>query len=309
MKSSDFLPAAALAAALFAALPALGQQPGVDVARADIRGTYDFDPGKLSLDDQSKRAFTLSVLWDRYDKDPESYREALRGLLGAKGQREILYCDGGMLLIHKSREQEDLDLGLQSIAKCALSDIEHTPYFYTMHALALRGVDTLPLQLRMLSKPKYTTMIVANSTTLGQDYAFLYPLLVQDETKYVPRLAQRATKERDRTAQTTLLLAIWYAATPEAEAALRSIAAKGATKTLRDGATKLLEQTAAFRGWGEQDPTLVKMKEAIKLQGTAGAAELRALRQKRMRTISEDALRDLDIYTVLLYRTIKHGNP
>jgi hypothetical protein len=61
----------------------------------------------------------------------------------------------------------------------------------------------------MLAKPKYQVYIVAHSLTLGQDYAFLYPLLVQEEAKYVPRLFERAKTEKNATAAVTLINAIW----------------------------------------------------------------------------------------------------
>src|SRR5206468_11472555 len=45
---------------------------------------------------------------------------------------------------------------------------EHTPYFYTMHALASRGIDTLNLQFRILAKPKFSAYIVAYALNLGR---------------------------------------------------------------------------------------------------------------------------------------------
>src|SRR6185436_20784281 len=98
--------------------------------------TYDFDPNKMTFSQQAAIAPSLSKLWDRYDSSPELYREALRQSLAAASQSEMLYCDGGMLLLAKSKTPEDRQLGLASIAKCKLSEIQHTPYFYTMHQLA-----------------------------------------------------------------------------------------------------------------------------------------------------------------------------
>jgi hypothetical protein len=205
-------------------------------ALADIQKTYNFEPSKLSFDEQYKRAPALSSLWGRYDKAPDAYRDALRKALTSAGARELLYCDGAMLLLAKSQVPEDLDLGLRSIAKCSLAEIEHTPYFYTMHALAVRGVDILDLQFRMLAKPKYQVYIVPHSLTLGQDDAFIYPLLVQDETKYLSRLVDRAKVEKYLQASTTLTKAIWYAATPQAEKSLRSLASNGPySPAIRDG--------------------------------------------------------------------------
>src|SRR5437870_12115219 len=111
------------------------QKPTAATALRDIQNTYNFDPLKLSFEDQAKRAPRLSALWDRYDKTSDVYRDALRTALKTPGARELLYCDGGMQLLAKSKLPEDLNLGLQSISKCGLAEIEHTPYFYTMQRI------------------------------------------------------------------------------------------------------------------------------------------------------------------------------
>ena len=61
------------------------------------------------------------------------------------------------------------------IRKCTLAEIQHTPYFYTLHSLALRGVDTFDLQLRMLSKPEYSVFIVQHALTSGRITRFYTP--------------------------------------------------------------------------------------------------------------------------------------
>jgi hypothetical protein len=289
---------------LLAADLGYGQAPTVATALGDIQKTYNFEPSKLSFAEQYKRAPALTALWDRYDRNPRVYREALRTALESANARELLYCDGGMLLLAKSQLAEDLDLGLRSISKCSLAEIEHTPYFYTLHTLAVRGVDTLDLQFRMLAQPRYQVYIVAHSLTLGQDYAFLYPLLVQDEAKYVLRLIERAKTEKNATAAATLIKAIWYAATPEAERALQALVS-GATHSpaIRESARKANEQTRFIRSLGADDPKLNQLRELIGSDAGAGEAELRSKRRARMRSVSDEALIELEAYTAFLYRS------
>jgi len=54
------------------------QKPTAATALRDIQNTYNFDPSKLSFEEQAKRAPTLSALWDRYDKTSDVYRDTLR---------------------------------------------------------------------------------------------------------------------------------------------------------------------------------------------------------------------------------------
>lgn len=297
--------AAALATAFLVA--AAGAQPAaVDDARRDIQRTYDFEPSTMTFSEQAQRAPELSKLWDRYDKTPETYRAALRAALAADGQRELLYCDGGMLLMAKSKEAADRELGLRSIAKCSFAEIEHTPYFYMMHQLAREGVDTLELQWPMLRKPQYSVFVVQHAMNLGQNYAFMYPLMMQDESRYVPRLVERLKTEADSTAQKTLLTAIFYSATPQAEAALRAIAESDSSFPVEARAEAAKAVGFIDRVRTEPLPDRVKLAMAAPgIDPDAPQAELRTKRKARMRSVSDEALMELGVYTRLLYRTFK----
>jgi hypothetical protein len=283
---------------------ALAQTETVLDPREDIRSTYDFEPTTMTFAEQANRAATLSSLWARFDKKPDAYRDALRSELRATGNREILYCDGGMLLLAKSNDPDDRPLGLSSIQRCSLAEIQHTPYFYTLHMLARGGVDTFDLQTRILSKPKYSVFIVQHALSLGQDYAFLYPFLVQDEAMYVPRLISRLRVESDPIAQKSVIRALWYAATPAAEAAVRAAAAdQRIASVARDDATRLLQSLDSVRGWRTDDPSLRRIYAMIDVSPSSSDSELRAKRKARMRSISDEALHDLEAYTALIYRT------
>ncbi len=278
----------------------------VEEASRDIVSTYAFDPKVMSFDEQAKRAPELSELWGRFQKAPDSYRIALRTLLSKKGGTEMLYCDGGMLFLHKTTLQSDKALGLKSIAECSLAEIQYTPYFYTMHKEALEGTDVLDLQFRMLSKPKYQVFIPQHALTLGQDYSFLYPLLVQDEHRYVSRIIEKFGKEKNPTAQKTLLRALYYAATPETEEALHSIAIdKRLSPEIQKQAKVIFERIDEAR---EMDTAKVldwMKRNMVDVSPSATEKDLRFARRKRMRAISDEALMELDMYTLLIYQAIK----
>ena len=278
----------------------------VDDASKDIVATYAFDPKVMTFDEQAKRAPKLSELWERFHKSPDSYRNAMRTLLGRDGGTEMLYCDGGMLFLQESTLSSDKVLGLNSIAKCSLVEIQQTPYFYTMHREALAGTDTLDLQFRMLTKPEYQVFSPLHALSLGQDYSFVYPLLVQEESRYVHRIVERTKIEKDSTAQNTLLLALYYAATLESEEILRSIAGKkDVPPDVQKQAKEMIERIGEMR---TIDPTKVRdwMKQnMVDVSPSATESDLRAARRQRMRTISDEALMELDMYTLLIYQAIR----
>ena len=278
----------------------------VDEAMRDLVATYDFDPSQMTFDQQAERAPTLSQLWSRFNKSPDSYRDALRELLRQQGGREMLYCDGGMLFLQKARQAADKSLGLTSISKCSLAEIQHTPYFYTMHAQALAGSDTLDLQFKMLTKPKYQIFIPMHSLTLGQNYSFVYPLLVQDELNYTGRLIERTNVETNPVSLNTLLLALYYSAVSEAEAAIHTVVTSKIHPAEARERAKLIEQRIVEAR--KTDPA--KVHDWLRRNGMANASELtekelRDARRKRMRAISDEALMELDAYTVLIYQARK----
>lgn len=278
----------------------------VDDAKRDIVKTYDFDPSQMTFDEQAKLAPTLSELWSRFDRSPDSYREALRLLLDQEDARELLYCDGGMLFLKKATQPADKALGLRSIQKCSLAEIQHTPYFYTMHALALVGTDTVDLQFKMLTKPKYQIFVPMHSLILGQDYSFVYPLLVQDESKYTDRLIEKIKTEKDSVAIKTLLLALYYSALPNAEKTIRLFATSKEHPAEVQARAKLLEQRIdeARKADPAKGHDWLK-RNLVTISRNATDKELRDARRKRMRAISDEALLELDVYTLLIYQARK----
>lgn len=281
----------------------------VTAAHTDILLTYNFDANGLSVDEQGARSAKMGGLWERYAKNPTVYSEALRAELATPGQKEILYCDGGMLLIQNAVNPAETAIGVNALKECTLAEIEQTPYFYTMHALALRGTDTTPLQLRMLARPRYEVFLTQHATRIGQDYAFTYPFLVRDEAVYVPKLIERLRTETDPIAQESLLVALSYAATNEAETMIRAVAqpGSGAGAPLRERAGKMVQQIDAARAMPFNDQRLARAFVTLKLPTTAPEGMLRAKRKQRMRVLNDEAVLELDIYTTLIYRSRKQG--
>jgi hypothetical protein len=277
-----------------------------DKAGRDIVKTYAFDPTRMSIEDQEKKVQGLADLWSRFHDNPDDYLPAMRKLLAKQGNTEMLYCDGGMLLLDEATQPADKTLGLQSISKCSLFEIEQAGYFYTLHKEALDGTDTLELQFKMLSKPNFQVYDSLHNLTLDQDFAFVYPLLVQDESRYFNRLADRLKIEQDTTARQTLLAAIYYAATPESEKTLNTVADdKSLPPAVRLRAQVFLKRIADMRKI-EPDKIYEWMKQnRFDLSTTASENDLRTARRNRMRDISHDALRELDIYTLLIYQAMK----
>jgi hypothetical protein len=75
---------AMLASVCFLGVALAQTQPVLD-PREDIRSTYDFEPTTMTFEEQANRAPTLSRLWDRFDKKPDTYRDALQKQASSHG--------------------------------------------------------------------------------------------------------------------------------------------------------------------------------------------------------------------------------
>jgi hypothetical protein len=125
--------------------------------------------------------------------------------------------------------------------------------------------------------------------TLDQDYVLIYLLLPTDQSYWLEPAIARLGMERDQTAQKSLLLLLWYAQTDIADKALRDFAADAV-------------KPAALRSYA-QDLIGRKGNLAPAQRAEAAGTTEEALRQKRrerLQGVSDEALKDLDVYTTML---------
>lgn len=121
-----------------------------------------------------------------------------------------------------------------------------------------------------------------------------------------PVLRERARIEKDPTASATLTKALFYAATSQAESALKSLASGASyAPATRNSAAKMVEQATFIRSLVASDSNIRKLSELIGMDNSAGETELRSKRRARMRSISDEALIELDAYTAFIYRSFK----
>jgi hypothetical protein len=120
-------------------------------------------------------------------------------------------------------------------------------------------------------------------------------------------LIEKLKSERDPVAQKSLVLAIWYAATPEAERALRALATRSASQpgVVQEKASEMIDRITEARGLSYGAQAALYWRGKTDVTSSDGEPEIRAKRRARMRSISDEALIELDIYTPLLYRSFR----
>ena len=254
-----------------------------------IRQTYNFQPHLLSHQQITEKSAALDQLWTRAKAELSLYIPALRQELGDFKNPTFFLYDGSTLLLSLSDTPADRKIALAAMARCDLRDVQAKDYFLQVHRMASLNENTRAAAFHILEQPKFTVFIPQHVLTLGQNYALIYLLLPTDQDYWLQPAVERLKIERDETAQKSLLLLLWYAQTDAADHALSAFASDA-------------NKPSASRTYARE---LVHRKDKIEAKQRAEAlaeteASLRQKRRERLKAVSDEALIDLDDYTLML---------
>lgn len=256
---------------------------------AEIQQVYNYQPHLLNQQQMAQKSRALDRFWVQAEEQPELYAAALRQELGDFTNPPFFLYDGSMLLLSLSDTPADRKTALAAIARCELRDLKATDYFLQVHRLAASNEDTTAAALHVLEQPDFKVVFGEHVLTLDQDYALVYLLLPTDQNYWLEPAIARLAMERDQVAQKSLLLLLWYSQTGIADRAVRDFAAdSGKPAALRSYAQGLMDRK------GNLGPA-----ERAEAAGTTEES-LRQKRRERLQGVSGEALKDLDLYTMML---------
>jgi hypothetical protein len=255
----------------------------------EIIETYNFQPHLLSNQEINKKSAALDQFWNRAKAEGAIYVPALRQELTDFKNPPFFLYDGSALLLSLSDTSADRKVALAAMARCDLRDVQTKDYFYQVHRMATLHEDTTAAAFRILERPEFSVFIPQHVLTLGQNYALVYMLLPTDQDYWLQPTMDRLRNEADETAQKSLILLLWYAQTDAADQAIAAFAGDAS-------------KAAAAREYAKQ---IVQGKEKIGAKQRAEAsktteAALRKKRQERMKAVRDEALIDLDDYTLTI---------
>ena len=256
---------------------------------AEIQQVYNFQPHLLNQQQMAQKSTVLDQFWTRAEEQPELYVAALRQELGNFANSPFFLYDGSILLLSLSETTADRKIALAAISRCDLRDLKATDYFLQVHHLAALNEDTTAAAFHVLEQPEFKVVFGEHVLTLSQGYALVYLLLPTEQHYWLGPAITRLGIERDQTAQRSLLLLLWYAQTDTADKAVRNFAADSA----KPAASRSSAQGLIARR-GNLGPA-----QRAEAMGTTEES-LRQKRRERLKGVSEEALRDLDNYTMML---------
>jgi len=254
-----------------------------------IEQTYNFQPHLLSDHEIRQKSAVLDQFWTRAKAEPSLYVPALRQELADFRNPPFFLYDGSMLLLNLSDNSADRKIALAALAHCDLRDVQAKDYFFQVHRMATLNEDTRAAAFHILEQPDFKVFVPQHVLTLGQNYVLVYLLLPTNQEFWLQPAIDRLNIERDETAQKSLILLLWYAQTDAADKAITAFA--GDTKrpsTVRDYAQQMMQN---------------KNKIGAKQRAEALAlseASLRQKRRERLTAVSDEALIELDDYTMAL---------
>jgi len=248
-----------------------------------VLALYSFEPHKLKEAEMKVKSDQLDQFWSMAKADTVNTLPLLRRELADPSNSAFFYYDGSKLLLSLSKDQADRLLALRSIPKSDLTGIQHDDYLRTIKWFANNGFDTREAAFRILAFPDFKAFIPQHALTLGQNYSLIYMLFPLNESVFSADLAGRLSLERNAQSLKSLLLALWYTATPAGKAAIKSFA---------DGQSNPPEAKAYAK------ELLERKISPLGFLSVSSAQSLREERRKVMqRPISDEALMEFDSLT------------
>jgi len=271
---------------LLIASSATGQSSSI---HQQIQQTYNFQPHALSSAEITKKSGVLDQFWTKAKSQPNVYVPALRQELADFQNSSFFLYDGSMLLLSLSDTPADRKIALAAIARSDLRDVQIKDYFFQVPRMAALNEDTTAAAFHILEDAKFKVFIPQHVLTLGQNYALVYMLLPTNQSYWLQPAIDRLRAEHDETAQKSLILLLWYAQTDAADKAIATFAGDTNNPTaVRDYARQIME--AKDKVGAKQRTEALAFTEA----------SLRQKRRDRMKAVSDEALIDLDDYTMML---------
>jgi len=275
-----FAPFLMLASLTTAQSPSIHQQ---------IQQTYNFQPHSLTREQIAQKSDLLDQFWTKAKADRSHYLPALRQELADLQNPPFFLYDGSMLLLSLSNDPADKKIVLTALANCDLRDVVPKDYFAQVHRMAALNEDTTAAAFHVLQQADFKVFIPEHVLTLGQNYVLIYLLLPTEQNYWLQPAIDRLKVERDPSAQQSLLLLLFYAQTDKADQAISAFASDNSKPQAARTYAQSLEHRKDQVGAKQQS-------EALKFTEAA----LRQKRRERLKAVSDEALIDLDDYTLML---------
>jgi len=252
-----------------------------------VVGLYSFSPHKVTDAERKTKSAEMDAFWSEVKAHQVSELPMLRVELKDPSNPAFFFQDGSSLLLSLSQDQGDAMIAVDAMSRADLRDVQSPAYFYAVHSLSMKGVDTTKAALHVLDDPRFAVAVPQHAMTLDQSMTLMYLLLPVDERRWMAAAQGRFASEKDETAQKSLLLLFFYSQTKDGDSVIRSAAKDPSTSdSVRKEAQKYIDDAKRA----------LRMKTDVK--GTE--VSIREARKKRLTAVSDEAIGDVQEMTARL---------
>lgn len=263
---------------------------GIDSQQAmhqRIIAVYDFHPHTVTDAIREQKSNEMDAFWNEVQQHQQVDLPFLRAELTNPQAPAFFHMDGAQLLLSLSSSPADQALAVSAMSTADLSDVTPSAYFYSIHELSMKGVDTTAAALHVLDDPSFVVYVPQHAMTLHAPDCLLFLLLPVDPSKWLSAVSQKLAATKSSEAQRALVTLIFYAQTPESDRVLDTVASSA---YLPDAVRK----TAG--NWKQAANEAYKHKVDV----PGDEAQVREARRQRLNAVSDEAIDDVQEMTLRL---------
>jgi hypothetical protein len=183
----------------------------------DVQTTYNFEPHKLSSEQQQEKSKLLDNFWKKVTENKQQYLPELRKELQDTSNSNYFSYDGSHLLLSLSKSPEDYHLALTAALRGNLLDIDGADYVQTMNFFASKGLNTTDAGLRIISMHDFSAYFPQHSLMLDKYNSLLFVLLPIKSDLYTTKLLTALKQTKDTETIISVLHFLDYVCTCSAD--------------------------------------------------------------------------------------------
>lgn len=186
----------------------------------DIQNIYNFEPHKLSREEQSVKVKLMDQFWGKIKADTTTYLRELRAELINTEHPLFFYYDGGHLLLSLTESRSDQQIALIAMSRSDLKDIDESDYVRTMNFFACNNFNTTEAGLKVIAADKFNAYIPQHALALDKGLALRFILLPIDSELYIDKVINKLAEISDTATIKYVLNFLAYTSTCKGDATI-----------------------------------------------------------------------------------------
>lgn len=214
----------------------------------DIQAIYNFEPHKLSRQEQEPKAKLMDDFWKKVTDNKDKYLDELRKELKDANNPAFFLYDGGHLLLSLTKSKDDYQIALDAMTKGNLQDIDKADYVRTMNFFAVNELNTTEAALKIISDEKFIAYIPQHAMSLDVGLSLRFMLLPINSDLYIKRVIEKMKLVKDPTTTIYLLNFLLYTCTCEGDSVIQEYSEdKSQDDSVRKQAAQLVSKNKVKR--------------------------------------------------------------